>query len=109
VNVDYTPRRYETLQLAATGAYRIARRAGRGLLTRYRVLRVLTDSRRRPLEPAPAPNGEAQTVLDLWRGGLLSTSLGVDEPVAVTRFGHEQLASWTERWRRQHRRARARS
>jgi hypothetical protein len=108
VNVDYTPTRYETLQLATTGAYRIvtrrAARQVRGLLTRYRVLRVLRDSNDRALDPAPAANGESQAVLDLWRGGLLSASLDADEPVAVTRYGHEELARWTTRWRRHQRR-----
>lgn len=101
--VEYTRRRYETLQLAATGAYRIvARRAGT-VWTKYRVLRVLRDSNDRPLEPGPTANGEAQAVLDLWRGGLLSTSTNATGPVRVTRAGHERLASWTERWRRQRR------
>lgn len=102
--VKFTQRRYETLQLAATGAYRIVPRQTTVAWTKYRVLRVLRDSNDRPLEPGPAANGEAQAVLDLWRGGLLSATTDATTPVTLTRAGHDRLAAWTERWRRQRRR-----
>lgn len=110
MNVNYTPTRYEALQLATTKCYRIVRRAtGRvGGLARYRVLRVLFDSNHRPLDAGPAGNGEARAVLDLWRGGLLSTVTAADDVEAeavVTRTGHRRLAEWTQRWQRQRQRA----
>lgn len=112
MNVNYTPTRYETLHLATTRCYRIARRAtGRvGGLARYRVLRVLFDSEHRPLDAGPAGNGEARAVLDLWRGGLLSTGTLTDHDdteaeAVVTRVGHRKLAEWTNRWQRQRQRA----
>lgn len=101
--VDYTRGRYETLQLAATGAYRLVRRRV-GTWSRYRVLRVLRDSTDHDLEPGAAANGEAQAVLDLVRGGLLSVPSDETEPVTLTHAGHRRLAEWTERWRRQSRR-----
>lgn len=102
--VNYTKGRYEALQLATTGAYRLAVARAAGVWTRYRVLRVLRDSNARPLEPSAAANGEARAVLDLLRGGLLSAPNSEREPVRLTRAGHEQLARWTQRWQRQTRR-----
>jgi hypothetical protein len=102
VLVNYTRRRYETLQLATTGTYRLVA-ARVGAWTRYRVLRVLKDSSDQSLEPGAAANGEAQAVLDLLRGGALSAPTSPREPVTLTRTGHELLAAWTERWRRQRR------
>lgn len=101
-DVTYTATRYETLLLASTGAFRITCDRARGILTHYRVLRTLRDSGRKDLPPSAAAPGEARTVLDLWRGGLLSTRV---EPVTsgsavtLTRLGHERLAAWQQRWR----------
>jgi hypothetical protein len=104
----YTQTRYETLLQASTGAYRIATNRSRGVMTRYRVHRILRDSNGLALPPGPAGNGEARAVLDLWRHGLLSTHLASAKSgasVVLTKLGHQTLAVWRERWRAHERRS----
>jgi hypothetical protein len=105
-DVTYTSTRYETLLLASTGAFRITRERARGVLTRYRVLRTLRDSEHHALSPSAAASSEARTVMDLWRGGLISAQVGPTSaisasgsPVKLTTLGYERLAAWQRRWR----------